>query len=338
MTVIAKVLEGRTILVTACGGDIGLGIGKILRETLPHSLLVGCDVQDDHGGQFIFNHCDKIARADAPTYLEELIALVKHRQADLVIPTSEAEITAISSMERKAGSAPLIVMASREAVAVGLDKLTTARFLSSQGLTPPWTVDADTESPLAFPCILKPRAGRGSRGIIKIEDAAMAAFWSCRSSRCVWQEYLRPDNEEYTCGVFRSRQGVIRTIVLRRTLARGLTGKGEVIDNVNIDSILIRIANSLKLVGSINVQLRLTADGPRVFEINPRFSSTVVFRHLLGFQDLIWSIQDVLAIPCESYTPPPPGSRFYRGSLEHIAFHKQKPSPMGGEPQFRDTF
>jgi carbamoyl-phosphate synthase large subunit len=40
------------------------------------------------------------------------------------------------------------------------------------------------------------------------------------------------------------------------------------------------------------VQLRLTDKGPRVFEINPRFSSTVLMRHRMGFSDVLWAIEE----------------------------------------------
>ena len=36
----------------------------------------------------------------------------------------------------------------------------------------------------------------------------------------------------------------------------------------------------------------ITKKGPRVFEINPRFSSTVLMRHRLGFTDLLWAIEE----------------------------------------------
>jgi carbamoyl-phosphate synthase large subunit len=53
-----------------------------------------------------------------------------------------------------------------------------------------------------------------------------------------------------------------------------------------------RIAEGLDLRGSMNVQLRLTDEGPRVFEINPRFSSTVLMRHRMGFSDVLWAIEE----------------------------------------------
>jgi len=46
------------------------------------------------------------------------------------------------------------------------------------------------------------------------------------------------------------------------------------------------------LQGSMNIQLILTDSGPRIFEINPRFSSTVLMRHKLGFCDFLWSLDE----------------------------------------------
>ena len=56
--------------------------------------------------------------------------------------------------------------------------------------------------------------------------------------------------------------------------------------------ICLQIANEWNLKGSINIQLRLIDNKPIIFEINPRFSSTVYMRHKLGFKDLIWSLAD----------------------------------------------
>ena len=46
----------------------------------------------------------------------------------------------------------------------------------------------------------------------------------------------------------------------------------------------------LHFKGSLNVQFRLTDRGCVAFEINPRFSSTVYFRHCFGFKDVLWTL------------------------------------------------
>jgi carbamoyl-phosphate synthase large subunit len=127
------------------------------------------------------------------------------------------------------------------------------------------------------------------------------------------QEYLEPDDEEYTCGLFRSRTGQIVTIVFRRKLIGDSTGYGETINDDLIESLLKTIAEKINLRGSINVQLRNTRRGPVVFEINPRFSSTVLFRHMLGYQDLIWSINDKFGELILNEIPNFSGRKIYRG-------------------------
>lgn len=49
----------------------------------------------------------------------------------------------------------------------------------------------------------------------------------------------------------------------------------------------------------MNVQLRLTDSGPRVFEINPRFSSTALMRQKMGFTDVLWAVDEAEGKPAE---------------------------------------
>ena len=133
------------------------------------------------------------------------------------------------------------------------------------------------------------------------------------------QEYLDGKQGEFTCGLFRAKDLSIRSIIIKRELMGGFTGYGEIIKNVEISETLSAIAEKIKLFGSINVQLRLTDKGPVVFEINPRFSSTVRFRHLLGFKDLDWSIQDMFDEEISKYDDDSEGKRIFKGFNEYIS-------------------
>lgn len=108
----------------------------------------------------------------------------------------------------------------------------------------------------------------------------------------IFQELLSTEEHEYTAGVFKSKQGDIKTITFRRILHGGRTGYGEVVQDSTIDQFLYELAEDIDFSGSINIQFRMTDRGPIIFEINPRFSSTLVFRHKLGFKDIEWSILD----------------------------------------------
>jgi carbamoyl-phosphate synthase large subunit len=50
------------------------------------------------------------------------------------------------------------------------------------------------------------------------------------------------------------------------------------------------IADKINLLGSINIQLRKKDERVAIFEINPRFSSTDIFRSVFGFNDVLWSL------------------------------------------------
>ena len=80
----------------------------------------------------------------------------------------------------------------------------------------------------------------------------------------------------------------------------------------------MKLAVKLNLIGSINLQLRITKNLPKVFEINPRFSSTILYRHLFGFEDLIWSIEDALGYELSDNREHATGRKFYKGFEEYI--------------------
>jgi carbamoyl-phosphate synthase large subunit len=307
------------ILVTAIGGDIGYGIGKILRKSGIAEHLVGCDVHGEHAGQFYFDHCAVVARADSSDYVASLMRVAKANRVNLIIPTSEPELRYLlaSNTMTELQGVPLL-LANHQALRAGFDKLQTAMLLRQAGLAFPWTSLVANGAPQALPCIIKERFGAGSRGLSTV-DKDLVPFYMRTRSADIWQELLRPADQEHTCGLYRTADGDIRTIVFRRKLVAGVTTYGKVVRNhPQIEQLLVRLAEVLELRGSINVQLMLTDGGPKVFEINPRFSSTVVFRHLMGFQDVLWSIAERLGSAVPPYEPPRDGLAFYRGVEELI--------------------
>lgn len=305
------------ILVTGCGGDIGLGIGKILKATGMARQIIGTDISNNHAGFAIFDKCMVVERADSSRYIDSLTEIIRNNKIDIVIPMSEMEIRVLFANHLVEIDQVPLLMANRRSLEIGLDKLLTAEMLKSIGLPYPWTKVVSEGPPKEIPCIIKSRFGSGSKdiGIIHKE---LLEYYSLNRQDSIWQEYLQPDDQEYTCGVYRTKTSEIHTIIIKRRLAGGHTIAGEVIENFEIDQVLIKIAEELELRGSINVQLRLTKRGPVVFEINPRFSSTIVFRHYLGFQDLIWALTEAVGESIGSYNPPQAGTRFYRISDEII--------------------
>ena len=274
------------ILVTGCGGDIGLA------------------------GKVFFDRCLVIERATTPNYIDTLLRLVEEEGIDLVIPTSEPELRTLCT-NNFFGRRELFLTANQKAMEIGFDKYRTAEFLQKNGLPHPWTQIATDGRPQEFPCILKSRTGCGSKDVCILTEEQYHRQKDYGEDD-IFQELIAEDDAEYTCGVFRSSSGEVRSIILRRKLRGGLTGSGIVEVNPEIEQLLNALAMYLDLQGGINVQLRMRAGVPYVFEINPRFSSTVRFRHKLGFSDVIWSMQDRSRSIVDRYQAPAVGTRFYK--------------------------
>ena len=310
------------ILIGGIAGDIGFGAGRILRDWGWKGRLYGIDIEAEHPGEFIFDQHDVAPNAADEAFLSWLRLHIERNNIGLYIPTSEAEIAVFTESGLSTIACARILISNQRAVVESLDKFACMSFLREQGLRVPDNGIVGTNFPVRYPVIVKPRFGRGSKQIQRIEDAQ--AFAQRASPGQIWQEYLAPDDQEYTCPVYHSAGRGTYVLVLRRALYGDVTGRGEVVNEPRIANYVAEIARALDLDGAINVQLRLTANGPCLFEINPRLSSTVVFRDKMGFCDLRWWIQDTVGIeatpPIPSYRPPLPGTRFFRGAQEYITW------------------
>ena len=281
----------KVVLITGIGGDIAQGVATILRECRPDLRLIGVDVQTQHGGHLFVDAIELIPSANAHNYRSALHAVIAKHAVDILIPMSEPELGALHPFVDMVPGIKCIT-AGANVVAAGLDKLATAFALKNLGLPVPWTIPVGEACPPAYPCILKNRYGSGSRAVFRLESSEDAQYFAKRYPDAVYQELLEPADREVTCAVYRKGDGEVLSLLMLRRLTGGFTGWARVIDDEETSRMCKHIAEGLDLQGSMNVQLRLTDKGPRVFEINPRFSSTVLMRHRMGFSDVLWAIEE----------------------------------------------
>ena len=281
----------KRILITGIGGDIGQGVATILRETRPEIELLGVDVHDQHGGHLFVDHFLLIPNASSSNYLSSLKKIVKEHKIDVVIPMSEPELDAALPILGLESDVKWITSGS-SVVKAGLDKFKTMQALIEIGIPIPWTILVCDGYPISYPCILKNRFGSGSRAVFIVKNDEDADYLAKQYPDAIFQELLEPNDREVTCAVYRRKDGKVSTLLMLRRLSGGFTGWAKVIKDDAANEMCETIASGLNLQGSMNIQMRLTDKGPRVFEINPRFSSTVLMRHRLGFSDVLWAIDE----------------------------------------------
>ncbi len=283
----------KTILVTAIAGDIGQGAATIIRETYPEWRIIGIDMKERHGGHLFVDVLRQAPAASDPSFGNWLTSLIKTEAVDFCLPLSEAELGYFLEQKINSLAGANIIMPGFKALAIGADKLETARFLKSIDVPVPWTVTSHGDiSDTDLPCVYKPRRGAGSKSIFICEQKEICAFYAKHHPGGVFQELLLPADQEVTCAVYRTKSGEIAVLQMLRELIDGSTGWARVIEEPEIAAQCSGLAEALDLRGAINVQLRITSEGPRIFEINARFSSTTLMRHRMGFSDLIWALNE----------------------------------------------
>lgn len=295
-----------SILITGIGGDIAQAAASIVRKAFPDWKIHGVDMDTRHGGSLYVDQFSIAPAANSEGFVAWIEAYVARHEITYCLPMSEAELAVLAKVsDGKIGQAQLL-WAGKEAIGIGCDKLKTAEFISALGIPVPWTLPATADvAPPEFPCLFKLRHSAGSKAVFVCKTIDEIHFYRERYPEAVIQEYLPDGKQEITCAVYRSRSGRTEVLQMLRRLVGGFTGWAEVVDEVQVREQCVRIAEALNLFGAINIQLRMTPAGPRIFEINPRLSSTVLMRHLAGYTDVLWMLEEAAGrdIQPEPQTP-----------------------------------
>ncbi|MDI6751939.1 MAG: ATP-grasp domain-containing protein [bacterium] len=212
-----------------------------------------------------------IPKAEEPNFIGKLKEICKKEKVDAILPAVDEEIRVLarnrSSFEEK--GIRLIVI-EEKAVETCCDKWLTYKFFKANGIPTPLTgIDG---VPQGYPVVMKPRFGRGGKGIQKIEDKEAFLFFSKRKKDCIWQEYIC--GEEFTIDLLSDWKGKVISLVPRKRLATesGVSVKGIVERNKEIERLAKKIAETLKITGPSNIQCFWKEKEPYFTEINPRLA------------------------------------------------------------------
>lgn len=302
-----------TYIITGANGDIAISIADILKDTVPNVFVVGTDSSSRWPAAGTgFDEVQVIPKASGKGYADTLQKLVADYGARYVIPTSEPELRWIAKNQEECRGIPFL-MNDPALILTCMDKLESIRFLEKMGIAVPATKLWGDATPGDIPFILKPRYGAGSRNIRCVENTADYTAMSADNfqDEMVCQAFLEGEDREYTCVIVKLEKEY-RTFIMHRKLNYGVTTEMHGLQNPAIEEMLNIIAEHLPSYSDINVQLRLTPDGPRIFEINPRFSSTIKMRHMLGFSDFVWLLDGVEKKKSFPDVAPILGKKIYR--------------------------
>ncbi|WP_368416823.1 ATP-grasp domain-containing protein [Falsiroseomonas sp.] len=219
-----------------------------------------------------------IPRADAPDFIAGTGAALAQCGAELLVPGVDEELPAIRDL--LAHLPKLQILTPQPSFVQAMqDKLDSAHRLLAAGLDAPLTVTAEEPGRMRFPCIAKPRSGRGSRGVMVLDDASQVrhylGLYRQEAKAIALQERLL--GTEYTVYVSADAQARLCDLIPIRVISkRGITIRAEIDMEPRVIAYCEALHEALRPEGPYNVQLILGTDG-RVapFEVNPRVSTTL---------------------------------------------------------------
>lgn len=282
-------MERKTVIVTGTGGNVGQGILRNIRAAYPDVRIIGTDIAVFTAGNHLCDATHQVPYAFSEDYIPTVKSIVAKEKADLIIPSTDYEIYYLSLHKSVLGC---VVAASDAGLAKKyLDKYLT--FLYHQEIGVPF---AQSWLPSAFngevpEIIVKPREGRGSRGI-QINPENPKAFGDD-----YMVQQLHKGKEITTAFYVRKDGSLHGLLTMERELANGATSKSKTIRDYDdqLRGIIEKMIAHKGLCGSINLQSIVDDAGNIIpFEVNCRISGTNSIRHNLGFQDVKYTLQEYL--------------------------------------------
>lgn len=312
------------ILISAANADVCLSMARILKSDPFYrtAKIIGLAPDGPGPASQYFDQVIEIPFVNDPGYEAALIRIMEDVQPDVFLPFSEAELSWFSKNPDIEARLPTKVIINTEFVLnLFLDKKKTLEYLTVKEVPVPKSYLPEEVIEANLPVILKPRSSAGSKNMAIIRNAAQLEGFKQYNHAVlgayVAQELIDVPDSEYTCALWRY-DGVLRHCTFFRRLQGGMTGYARVEEHPSINRALQKIADAVPGNFFINVQLRLRDNVPYVFEINPRFSSTVMMRHKIGFSDFIWTLDHYFKRSAPPPWQPPVGAVIFRVSDECV--------------------
>ncbi len=216
-----------------------------------------------------------------PEYIPFVKKIVADHGIDAYIPLIDEEILlAIDAFEDQ--PFPIVAAPDRKFSQICLDKWRLMSELEKHGVSKLKTFPAsDLPADFKFPAFIKPRTGRGSRGISRLDSfEQLEAFLLLnpvyKPEELIVQPFI--EGQEYTVGVLTNNLNDLICVCTKKVFSKkGITMAAVTENNDTITALCRDVVKKMQPKGPLNIQLFLLPDNRiRIFEINPRFSTTTI--------------------------------------------------------------
>jgi carbamoyl-phosphate synthase large subunit len=246
--------------------------------------IVASDSNPISAGFFMSDAHEVLPEIDSKLYVSRLFDIVEKHKIEILMPSSGYDIYPYSENKEKLlklGALP--VVSDKKTMERCRDKMQTFNYLSKKFDLPFTTLDYKKTS--RFPVIAKPRYGKGSKGIVKIDNEKELKCVQIKKDKdnLIFQEYL--PGTEYTIDVLSDLEckPIIAVPRIRLETKAGISTMGKIVKDENISDTCKSIASCLKIRGPCCIQMKESKEGIlKIVEVNPRMGGGTFFTTLAG--------------------------------------------------------
>lgn len=271
-----------TILVPSASAPAGINTIKSLKMVNYPVRIVASDSNPFSAGFFMSDAYEVLPEIDSKLYITRLLEIVTKHKINVLMPSSGYDIYQYSANKEKLlklGALP--VVSDIKTMKICRDKIQTFNYLSKKFELPFTTLDYKKVK--GFPLIAKPRYGKGSKGIVKINNENELKYVRFNSENLIFQEYL--PGTEYTIDVLSDMEcePILAVPRVRVETRAGISTVGTIVKDENISETCKSIAKFLKIRGPCCIQMKESNDGIlKIVEVNPRMGGGTIFAALAG--------------------------------------------------------
>jgi carbamoyl-phosphate synthase large subunit len=211
-------------------------------------------------------------------FIPALLQLCEEHKIEVLIPTVDVELLAISKHQGEFGAKGVqIPLSSTKSLELCRDKYALFDFCKDTGLTSEFTLLSEHSdlTTFTYPCFAKPRLGAGGQGALVIHDQKELDTLPKNQSYLI-QELL--GGEEFSVDVYVQSNGCPLAVVprLRMKIDSGIAVAAQTQINPTLTEMALKIIQKMGLTYVANIQFKANAQGEfKLLEINPRFPGTL---------------------------------------------------------------
>ena len=263
----------------------------------PAGRVIAADIDPLATALYLADIAARLPRLDDPSYDELLVDLVGRSKVRIVIPTIDTELPKLAQLSEALRSFGVVAIVSTDRfIASTIDKwLTVQTFRAEQvPCAESWLPEQVDGASLPDRVVVKPRFGAASQGILRVTNDRIAHAIAV-TEQPILQEELT--GREVTVDALFDMSGRLIHYVPRvRLKAIG----GESVEGVTIsrselgtwiDTALLACGR-LGARGPITLQCFIESNGPKLTEVNARFSGGFPLTYRAGGQYPQWLLEE----------------------------------------------